>query len=548
MKITVGNRTMNVPAGRTVENCLRDLSTFPEGTIAALADGVMTELNTTLSGNTTLIPLTFRDEEGRRVYERSLRFVMLLALRRLYPGEQVRIEYSVGHGVLVRLPHLTLSESMVQAVEREMRAIVDADMPFIRRRWRLMEAIDYFAREGQKDKVNLLRRRPYRFFDMYSCGGMWEYFYGAMAPSTGYVKTFALHPHAPGFVLLLPTADAPNVPAPYIDRPKHMAAFSQSAAWCEILGVLHASDLAELAEQRKLRQFIRVNEALHDQAIGDIARQIVNGGKRIVLIAGPSSSGKTTFAGRLKIHLTVLGRRPVQIGLDDYYRNRDTLPRETDGSLDLEALHTLDVPLLREHLSRLLAGEEVEIPRFNFLTARREERGTPMRLEPGQTLIIEGIHGLNPALSEHLPQEVIHRIFVSAMTCIDLDDHNRIRTTDVRLLRRIVRDHQFRNASPEDTLRMWPSVRRGEETWIFPYQERADSVFNTALHYELPVLKRYAFDLLRQVTPGTMEDVISQRLRKTLHYFPEIDPELLDEIPPLSLLREFIGGSTMDKQ
>ena len=311
--------------------------------------------------------------------------------------------------------------------------------------------------------------------------------------------------------------------------------------------MLHASDLAELAERRRLRQFIRVNEALHDQAIGDIARQIVDGGKRIVLIAGPSSSGKTTFAGRLGIHLTVLGCRPVQISLDNYYRNRDTLPREADGSVDLEDIQAIDVPLLREHLTRLLAGEEVEIPRFSFQTARREEHGVPLRLEPGQTLIIEGIHGLNPALSGHLPQGVIHRVFVSALTCIDLDDHNRIRTTDVRLLRRIVRDHQFRGTSPEETLRMWQSVRRGEEKWIFPYQELADSVFNTALHYELPVLKRYAFDLLRQVTPGTMEDVMSQRLRKVLHYFPEIDPELLDEIPPLSLLREFIGGSTMDK-
>lgn len=547
MKITVGNSVLSLPAGSTVESCLRAMSAFPDGAMAALVDGAMTELNTPLRGDCTLVPLTFRDEEGRRVYERSLRFVLLLALRRLYPGEQVRIEYSVGHGVLVRLPRLAMSEGMVRDVEAEMRAIVAADMPFIRRRWRLQEAIDYFAREGQQDKVNLLRRRPYRFFDMYSCGDMWEYFYGAMAPSTGYVKAFALHPHAPGFVMLLPTADSPDVPAPYVDRPKHMAAFSQSAAWCEILGVLHASDLAELAEQRRLRQFIRVNEALHDQAIGDIARKIVDGGKRIVLIAGPSSSGKTTFAGRLGIHLTVLGCRPVQISLDNYYRNRDTLPREADGSVDLEDIQAIDVPLLREHLTRLLAGEEVEIPRFSFQTARREERGVPLRLEAGQTLIIEGIHGLNPALSAHLPQGVIHRIFVSALTCIDLDDHNRIRTTDVRLLRRIVRDHQFRGTSPEETLRMWPSVRRGEEKWIFPYQELADSVFNTALHYELPVLRHYAYDLLKAIPPENENYLAARRLIKTLNYFPDIDEGVLAEIPPLSLLREFIGGCTIEE-
>ena len=548
MKVTVDGREISVPGGSTVARCVAQACSDSRRVLAAQCGGQVLELGDTVPGDCTLKTLTLRDDEGRRIYERSLRFVMLLALRRTQPGRQVRIEYSVGHGVFVRLPGAALTPEQVAQTERTMRELTAQNLPFEKKTWQKEDAVQYFAADGQEDKVALLRYRPFSFFRMYGCGGMWEYFYGAMAPSTGCVSVFALHPHEGGFVLLLPTAEQPDAPAAYIDRPKHLQVFSQSARWCEILSVLNAADLNDLMARRQMRAFIRVNEALHDKAIAAIADQIVAGGKRIVLVAGPSSSGKTTFAGRLGIHLRVLGRRAVQVSLDNYYLDRDTLPREADGSVDLEDVQAIDVPLLREHLTRLLAGEEVEIPRFSFQTARREERGVPLRLLPGQTLIIEGIHGLNPALSEHLPQEVIHRIFVSALTCIDLDDHNRIRTTDVRLLRRIVRDHQFRGTSPEDTLRMWPSVRRGEEKWIFPYQELADSVFNTALHYELSVLKRYAFDLLRQVTPGTMEDVMSQRLRKVLHYFPEIDPALLDEIPPLSLLREFIGGSTMDKE
>ena len=547
MNITCGKSTHTVPDGSSVEVCLRAASALSKGTIAALMDGAVTELNIAVRSDCVLTPLTLSDEEGRRVYERSLRFVLLLAIRQLYPGQQVRIEYSAGHGVFLRLPGRSLTREEIAAIEAEMHAIARADMPFERKRWQLADAIRYFEQDGQTDKVALLKHRPFEYFNMYSCGGMWEYFYGAMAPSTGYVQVFALHPYEEGFVMLLPTSGDPEHPAAYIDRPKHLAVFSQSAAWCEILGVVNASDLADMMEQRRLRAFIRVNEALHDQAIGDMARQIVAGGKRIVLIAGPSSSGKTTFAGRLGVHLTVLGRRPVQISLDNYYRNRSELPLEPDGTVDLEALHTIDVALLQEHLRRLLAGEEVEIPRFDFHTATRKPQGVPLRLEQDQPVIIEGIHGLNPALSAQLPQEVIHRIFVSALTCINLDDHNRIRTTDVRLLRRMVRDYQFRGTSPEGTLKMWPSVRRGEETWIFPYQELADSVFNTALHYELPVLKHFVYELLCGVKPGTPEEVLAQRMRKVLHYFPDLDPEILDEVPPLSLLREFIGGSTMEK-
>lgn len=514
--------------------------------LAAMHGGQVLEMNDEAPEGSRLLPLTFSHDEGRRIYERSLRFVMLLALRMLYPGQQVRIEYSAGHGVFVRLPGVNMSEDDLRRLGKAMRQVVEADLPFEKQTWALEDAIRYFEQDGQSDKVALLRLRPYSYFNMYCCGGMWEYFYGAMAPSTGYVPAFGLQKQGEGFVLLLPSADLPDQPAAYIHRPKHLQVFAQSARWCEILGVVNAADVARLIEEKRMRAFIRVNEALHDKAIAAIADSIVAGGKRIVMVAGPSSSGKTTFSGRLGIHLQVLGRKAIQISLDNYYRNRDELPVESDGTVDLEALHTIDVPLFRQQMAQLIAGDEVEIPKFNFYVAKREEKGKRIRLHDDEIIIIEGIHGLNPELRQGLDQKVIHRVFVSALTCINLDDHNRIRTTDVRLLRRVVRDNQFRGTLPEETLAMWPSVRAGEEKWIFPYQEQADSVFNTALHYELPVLKHYASALLEAIPAQSPQYLMARRLCKTLHYFPQIDPAILDEVPPLSLLREFTGGSTIE--
>ena len=368
--------------------------------LAALCGGRVLEMNDAAEDTAELIPLTLQDDEGRRIYERSLRFVMLLALREMFPGQQVRIEYSVAHGVFVRLPGMTLGEEDLQRLETVMRRLIDADLPFEKKTWRLEEAIRYFQQDGQQDKVELLRRRPYDFFRMYHCNGMWEYFYGAMAPSTGYVPVFGLQSYAGGFVLMLPNAESPLVPAAYVHRPKHLQVFGQSARWCEILGVVNAADVAQLIEEKRMRSFIRVNEALHDKAIAAIADSIVAGGKRLVLVAGPSSSGKTTFSGRLAVHLQVLGCHARVISLDNYYRNRDELPLEPDGTVDLEALHTIDVPLLRQQLAALLQGDEVTVPEFDFVTARRKETGMPLCLGGKDILIIEGIHGLNPALSE----------------------------------------------------------------------------------------------------------------------------------------------------
>ena len=549
MKITCGNITKDIEKGATVMQCLRALETDVSGVLAVQQGGRVLELTDVILREGEIRPLTLRDEEGRRIYERSLRFVALLAFRRLMPGQAVRIEYSVGGGVFLHTPGHELTEEEVTAVEAEMRCIVAEDLPFDKKEWSLDDAIAYFEEDDQADKVELLKRRTVPFFNMYSCGEMSEYFYGAMVPSTGYVKSFGVQ-HLPGRGMALLTADPekPGCHAVYIDRPKHLRVFDQSARWCSILGAQNAPDIHRMLETKQFRAFIRVNEALHDKAIADIADTIARKGSQLILVAGPSSSGKTTFTGRLAIHLRVLGLQPVMISLDDYYINRAELPREADGSVDLEALHTIDVPLFREHMQRLMAGETVEIPRYSFHTGSRLPKGVPLKLMPGQPVLVEGIHGLNPALVAGIDDKYIHRIFVSALTCLNLDDHNRIRTTDVRLLRRIVRDNQFRSTPPEETLAMWPSVRRGEETWIFPHQERADSMFNTALHYELPVLGHYAYKLLRAIPPESPHYLTARRLVKMLNYFPDVPETVLEEVPPLSLLREFIGGSTMEKE
>ena len=549
MRITCGNITKELEKGMTVMQCLQELKADVPGALAVQQGGRVMELTDVVLRDGEIRPLTLRDEEGRRIYERSLRFVLLLAFRRLMPGQVVRIEYSVGGGVYLHTPGHELMAADAAAVEAEMRRIIAEDLPFDKREWSLDDAIAYFEEDGQQDKVELLKRRTVPFFNMYECGGMWEYFYGAMVPSTGYVKTFGVQ-HLPGCGLALLTADPdkPGCHAEYIDRPKHMRIFDQSEKWCSILGVENAPDIHRMLENKQFRTFIRINEALHDKAIAEIADTIARKGSQLILVAGPSSSGKTTFTGRLAIHLRVLGMAPVMISLDDYYINRADLPREADGSVDLEALHTIDVPLFREHMQRLMDGETVEIPRYSFHTGNRLPKGVPLQLKPGQPVLVEGIHGLNPALVAGIDDKYIHRIFVSALTCLNLDDHNRIRTTDVRLLRRIVRDNQFRSTPPEETLAMWPSVRRGEETWIFPHQERADSMFNTALHYELPVLGHYAYKLLRAIPPESPHYLTARRLVKMLNYFPDVPESVLEEVPPLSLLREFIGGCTIEKE
>ncbi len=507
--------------------------------LAATLYGRTRPLNWAPENDCELQILDYSDDEGRRIYERSLRFVLLLAVRDVLPGARVRIEHSVGYGLYIRID-APLSDETVREIESRMHALCAADLPFVRHRWKREEAIAYFEAQGEQDKVRLLQYRPYAFFDIYECGGMYEYFYGDMLPSTGYLRAFALLRREPGVVLQMPAPSSPETPAPYVERPQMMRAFRENAEWLSVLGCTNVADLNDMIVRGDIAEFVRVNEALQEKSIAAIADQIAQRRARAVFIAGPSSSGKTTFANRLAVQLRVNHLRPLMLSLDNYYRPLDEVPRGADGRPDLECLEALDVPLLTQQLEALFRGEEVILPRYSFKTNTRKMEGDPLRAAEDQPILIEGIHGLNPRLTEGLPENDIFRIYVSPLTTLNLDDHNRIRTTDVRLLRRLVRDQQFRHAPFEETLSMWPSVRRGEEKFIIPYQEEADVMFNSALAYEPALLKKYAYPALAAIDESSPYFVTARRMVKFLNYFRSADCE--SELGPTAILREFIGG------
>ena len=542
IRVTLDGKTDAFPVNTTVQTVISRLLDAPAAAavLGVMQGGVCRELNESLTKDCELTSLTYRDEEGRRIYERSLRFLMLAATLRLHPGRRVRVLNSVGYGLYVRLES-ELTHAQVREIEAEMRRMAEADLPFEKEHWTREQAVQYFEKMGWTDKAELMRYRPRREMIMYRMGGLCEYFYGAMLPSTGWVKTFSLKPHFPGMVLMMPSPADPSQSAKYHPHTKFLRVFGQSQEWCHILGANNAADVNRMIQEGKLREFIRVNEALHDKSLSYIADEITSRGAKVVMIFGPSSSGKTTFANRLAVHLRVLGRQPRLISLDDFYLDRSILPLEKDGKPDLESIDALDVPLLTESLEALLSGEKVEMPQFDFQISARSPETHPLQMGPDDILLVEGIHGMNDRITSEIPEQLMYGIYVSALSCINLDDHNRIRTTDVRLLRRIVRDVKMRNTSPEKTIDMWPKVRAGEERWIFPYQERADVMFNTSLHYELPVLKTIAYEMLLAIPPSAPEYLAAHWLLKNLNYFLPVDGKVMDEIPPLSILREFVG-------
>ncbi len=545
VRVSYGGKEAAFPRGTRTLDAIRALAEDEtEGLLCAMRGGMCMELSAPLLQDAKLTGLTYRDEEGRRVYERSLRFLLLLAIHRLYPDMRIRFLNSVGYGVYLRAVGEDMERDTVRAIEAEMRRLVKDDLPFERELWTREQAIAYFSANNYPDKAEILAYRPGETIPMYHIGTMREYFYGAMTPSTGYLTHFALRPHFPGMVVRMPSPQQPDRPAPYQPRPKHLRVFNESQEWCAILGANNIADVNRMIEQRKMREFIRVNEALHDKSIAHIADEIVTRNAMIVLIFGPSSSGKTTFAHRLAVHLQVMGKRPQLVSLDDFYKDRDDIPTGPDGVADLENVEALDIAHLSECIETLLAGETAQMPLFDFISGARRTETLPMTLSGNGPLILEGIHALNDRVTCELPEQLTYGVYVSALPCINLDNHNRIRTTDVRLLRRITRDARFRGTSPQKTIDMWPSVRAGEEKWIFPNQEKADVMFNTSLHYELPILKRASFGLLSRIPVSEPQALVAHRLLKFLQYFLPVEDDVLNEIPPLSILREFIGECT----
>ena len=481
---------------------------------------------------------------GERTYVRSLCMMLYHAVNTLFPGHRLVIEHSISRGYYARIAGVEPTEENAAAIRAHMRSLVDRDIPFKRMERRTSDVIELFRSQGLDDKVKLLStlHEPYTVY--YSLDGVYDSYYGALAPSTGLLPYFDLLPYKEGF-LLLGIDRQTDAPAQPVTQEKMYRAFTDYLAFNRIVGVSNVGELNEAVEKDGTAMLINVAEALHNNRFAALANQIKTqfeaGGARIVMIAGPSSSGKTTFTKRLAIQLMTNLLEPKMISLDDYFVDRHLTPVDENGEYDYESLHALDLELFNSDLNRLLAGEEIELPYYNFATGAREYRGNRIKLSDRSIPLIEGIHGLNPELTANVEQRLKFLIYVSALTTISIDDHNWIPTTDNRLLRRIIRDAKYRGVSPQDTIRRWPSVRRGEEKWIFPFQENADATFNSSLLFELGVMKDRAEALLRTVPHDIPEYAESSRLRTFLSYFCSI-PE--DFVPSTSLLREFLGGSS----
>lgn len=490
--------------------------------------------------------IRYNDARGKRIYERTLLFVFFLAMRELFPKQRVRICHAVGAGIYATVANRVLTGDDILRIRHRMLEIVKADYPLERRRLEIDEAIDVFASDGQADKVRLLEWRNFSFFDVYQHEDYLDYFYGEMAPSTGYVSVFNVQHERPGLLLIRPSKDNPDAAADRVKLPILLSVLNESEEWNGLMHCDCVADLNDMVLNGSVRTLIRVNEALHEKRFAALADEIIARGARAVMIAGPSSSGKTTSANRLCTQLRVHGKTPILFSLDDYYIDRDKCIPDENGEIDLEHINTIDVALFREHLARLLNGETVEVPRFDFTVQRRVWDGRTLHIDENTPLVIEGLHALNPAmLPEGIDTRLVFRLYVSALTTLNLDDHNRIPTTQLRQLRRMVRDHDTRNTSVEETLSRWDSVRRGEDRWIFPYQESADAILNTTLIYEPAVLKKHIFPLLSAVRPESPHYDEVRAIVKFLNYFVEADVE--DEIPPTSILREFVGGCSFYK-
>jgi uridine kinase len=541
-------RTFEAPIGTPLEAYLR--AAFPDPPVpvmAALVDGKLKELTWPVACDVEVTPLTLADSDGVRIYRRSLSFLLVAAAQKLFPQAHVYMDHSLPFGgyfcqVRGREP---FTPQELDRLAARMREMIAADLPITKEEVPLDQAVALFRGRGEGEVVRLLTYRRKDYLTLYELNGVRDSFHGYMLPSTGYLRHFALRFYPPGFVLQFPRRHCPTELLPFEEFPQLVTVFQEYGEWVRRLAVEDVGALNEAMEAGRMPEIILVAEALHEQRIAQIAGEIARrrGELRLVLIAGPSASGKTTFARRLAVQLLAAGVRPVAISLDNYFLEREHTPRDEWGEYDFEALETLDLALFNDHLLRLMEGEAVSIPRFNFRTGQREA-GETLLLGPDCVLLVEGIHGLNPALVPALPRRRIYRIYVSALTQLNIDHHNRVSTTDSRLIRRIVRDSWARGYSAQETLARWESVRRGEKRHIFPYQENADVMFNSALVYELAVLKPLAEPLLFHVKPSSRARVEGRRLLAFLDWFL---PYSSDIVPSNSILREFIGGSILEE-
>lgn len=539
-RVYTGNR------GSTLAGLLKLLPEWDNPSVmGAVVNGELRELTYTVEMDARVRLVTMEDDDGARIYRRSITFLLEAAFEDLFPGVLMTLDHSVSAGgyfcqIADREP---LTEDDLQRLLARMREIVDADLPFERQLVPLNEAIAYFESKGLNDKVQLLKYRQKEYLVLYRLGDHQDYHHGYMVPSTGYLRWIGLESVGEGFVLRFPRRGSPKTIEPMPRYPKLLSTFRQYGYWLQRLGIDSVGALNQSIQAGNIREIILVSEALHNLQIIDISQQIAERADeaRIILIAGPSSSGKTTFSKRLSVQLLAQGFAPFPLEMDNYFVDRELTPRDAKGEFDFESLGAMDTHLLSDHLQRLINGESVRLPQYNFKEGKREE-GDSVQLRPDQIIILEGIHGMNPALLPDIDPSSTYKIYVSCLTQLNLDRYNRISTTDTRLLRRIVRDARERGYSAQETISRWDSVQHGEKEYIFPYQENADKLFNSALVYELSAIRLMVEPLLRQVAYGTKEYVEAKRLLAFLEWFLPVETSI---IPDNSIMREFLGGSIL---
>lgn len=542
----LGNE-LDIPMGTSLLEISRRLTSGPHPFLAAFVNNRVKELNYKIYTPVTIRFIDITSFAGIRVYQRTSWFILQKAVRDLYPGQTLHIRHSMGQsGFYCEIEGIDpLTREATAALEERMRAIVAADLPIIRTKVLTEEVRARYAEQGFDDKIALLDTRPRLYSELYTLGDLPGYFYGSLAPSTGYITRFGIEPYYRGFYLALPLRTSPEELHKHVSQEKMFGIFREYQSWVALMGVPTIGAVNARALAGDAGGMIKIAEAFHERKFAEVADAIQEAhrtrGVRMVLISGPSSSGKTTSAKRLGLQLGVLGLRPVMISLDDYFVEREKTPRDENGQYDYEALEAIDLELFNDHLHRLLQGQSVDIPRYDFITGRRTQHDTPLTLDERSILIIEGIHGLNPRLTPSVPDAVKFKIYISCFTSVAMDNLSRIATTDNRLLRRLTRDYRQRGSDALQTLSRWASVRRGEERHIFPYQENADVMLNSSLFYEISVLRPFAEKILREVPDTVPEYDEARRMLKFLDNFIPIPP---DEIPPTSILREFIGGSS----
>jgi uridine kinase len=542
-------RAFEGPLGAPIEAFMDEAKPNGNGRIvAAMKNGKLRELSHALRADADIVPVTTASSDGSRIYRRSLSFLMIAAASEIFPGRTISIHHSMPFGgyYCERDDQTQLSDEELSRLRQRMQALIAADLPITQVKMPLNEALELFHNTGDDEKADLFAMRRKDYLTLYELNGVRDYFHGFMVPRTRYLDVFEVRHYDRGFILQFPRRQQPDVLQLFEDEPRLARVFREYQDWLRIMGISKVAAFNKATRSGRTQELILVAEALHERQLANIASQISSRRDRVrvVTISGPTSAGKTTFSKRLAIQLMARGIYPVAIGMDDYFVNRDETPLDEQGEYDYEIIDALDLPLFRKHLKKLLEGETVVQPKYNFHTGRRE-RGDELSIGPDHVILIEGIHGLNPRLTEGLPSDAVYRIFISAFTQLNLDKHNRVPTTDTRLLRRIVRDAAHRGYSAAETIGRWPSVRRGEKRYIFPNQNYADIFFNSALVYELAVLKTYAQPLLLQVEPGTPERVEANRLLAFLQWFDPIPSSDIDYISSDSISREFIGGSIL---